>query len=180
MHSKTILQHSPNHHLTPTTPTTRSHSISSSSVSSVSSHPHYSFSMHSTPTTNSPSTHSNAGTNHSMSNQSAKYDFGHSIGPPSIHSSHSSSAASSLTGNSNYMHAANNLQTQLSYGNVKSETNPSSNYDYMNNCLQNGYFNASYGTGIAGSTAAVPDLASYHHIQAAKLMATSWMGCLSY
>lgn len=174
MHPKTILQHSPNHHLAPTTPTSRSHSISSASVSSASSHPHYSFSMHSTPsTTHSPSTHSNAATNHSMSQQSAKYDFGHSTGNPSIHSSQNSSA-SSLTGNTNYMHAAaNNLQSQLSYGNVKTETNPSSNYDYMNNCLQNGYFNASYGTGIAASMAAVPDLASYHHIQAAKLMATS-------
>lgn len=63
----------------------------------------------------------------------------------------------------------------MPYGNVKSESN--SNYDYMNSCLQNNYFNSSYGAAIGGSAAggahSVSDLTSYHHIQAAKLMATS-------
>lgn len=176
-HSKAVQhhQHSPSsHHLTSTTPTTRSHSISSSSVSSATSIPHYSFSMHSTATTNSPSTHTNAVTNHSLSNQiPSKYDFGHTGTGASLHSTQSTSAP-----NTNYIHSANNLQTQLPYSNVKSETNSTtSNYDYMNNFVQNGYFNSSYGTAITGSPAAVThpvsDLASYHHIQAAKLMATS-------
>lgn len=180
LHPKTVLQHSPTHHLSSTTPTTRTHSLSSSSISSVSSAmPHYSFSS----TTNTPTTHSNAITNHSLSSQSvipSKYDFGHSTTAGSIHSSQPSSASSltsNLSANSNYMHAANNLQSQLSYSNVKSESNVTSNYDYMNSCLQNGYFNSSYGTAISGSPATashpVSDLTSYHHIQAAKLMATS-------
>lgn len=146
------------------TPTSRtSHSISSSAVSTASSIPNYSFSMHSTSTTNS-SSHSNAVINHSLANQiSSKYDFGHSTGTASLHSSQTSSASS--LSNSNYIQATNNM-----YNNVKSETN--TNYDW-----QNGYFNASYGSAIAPSAAtvshSVSDLASYHHIQAAKLMATS-------
>lgn len=98
-------------------------------------------------------------------------------------SSHSSVAASNNnnnnTHNGSYMHA-NNLQPQLSYGNVKSESNANT-YDYMNSCLQNGYFNGSFGalggSGVAQAPHAVSDLAGYHHqhnvIQAAKLMATS-------
>lgn len=64
----------------------------------------------------------------------------------------------------------------MPYGSVKSESN--ANYDYMNSCLSNSYFNSSYGAAAIGGSAAVgghsvSDLTSYHHIQAAKLMATS-------
>lgn len=73
-----------------------------------------------------------------------------------------------------YLHN-NNLAT--SYGAIKSEssipgiTNPiGANYDYMSNCIQNGYFAGSFGS-------APPDLSGYHHqhnvIQASKLMASS-------
>lgn len=96
-------------------------------------------------------------------------------------SGHSSGATSNNnnTHNGNYMHA-NNLQPQLSYGNVKSESNANT-YDYMNTCLQNGYFNSSFGalsgSGVTQTPHTVSDLAGYHHqhnvIQAAKLMATS-------
>lgn len=136
--------------------------------------------MNSTSTTNSPTSHTNASTNHSLIGQTvipSKYDFGSSV---SLHTTQSSSTGNhnnNLTGNSNYMHTTNNLQTQLPYSNVKSESNATNNYDYMNSCLQNGYFNSSYGAAIGSSPAApthsVSDLTSYHHIQAAKLMATS-------
>lgn len=178
LHSKGVLQHSPTHHLPSSTPTSRSHSISSSSTSSASAIHHSAYSMHSTSTTNSPTshTHTNATTNHSLIGQTvipSKYDFGHNASN-ALHNSQNSSA--NLTNNSNYIHSANNLQAPLSYGNVKSESNPSTNYDYMNSCLQNGYFNSSYGaitSSTASATHPVSDLSSYHHIQAAKLMATS-------
>jgi hypothetical protein len=84
-----------------------------------------------------------------------------------------------------YLHN-NNLAssaTASSYGGIKSEsnipgiTNPSSmisgNYDYMSNCIQNGYFGGTFGL----ANAPHGDLSGYHHqhnvIQAAKLMATS-------
>lgn len=173
LHSKGVLQHSPTHHLPSSTPTSRSHSISSSSTSSASAI-HHSYSMHSTPTTNSSTAHTNASTNHSLIGQTvipSKYDFGHNTS----NALHNSQTPSNLTSNTNYIHSTNNLQTSLSYGNVKSESN-STNFDYMNSCLQNGYFNSSYGAITSPSTSAthpVSDLSSYHHIQAAKLMATS-------
>lgn len=178
IHTKGVVQqHSPTHHLHSSTPTSRSHSISSSSTSSASAiHHHSAYSMHSTSTTNSPTSHTNAPTNHSLIGQSiipTKYDFGHTT-----HTSQASTAnlTTNLSTNTNYIHSANNLQTPLSYSNVKSESNTGSNFDYMNSCLQNGYFNSSYGA-ITSSTASashpVSDLSSYHHIQAAKLMATS-------
>lgn len=178
VHSKGVLQHSPTHHLNSNTPTSRSHSISSSSTSSASAI-HHAYSMHSTSTTNSPSSHTNAPSNHSLIGQTtipSKYDFSHNTSSALHHSSQNSSAnlSTNLTANSNYIHSSNNLQSSLPYSNVKSESN--SNFDYMNSCLQNGYFNSSYGS-IAGSSASashpVSDLSSYHHIQAAKLMATS-------
>lgn len=187
VHAKGVLQHSPTHHLTASTPTSRSHSISSSSTSSASAI-HHPYSMHSTSTTtNSPSSHTNASSNHSLIGQTtipSKYDFAHNASS-ALHSSQTSSSSSSvnlsgnLTANSNYMHSSNNLQTSLPYSNVKSESN--TNFDYMNSCLQNGYFNSShhsYGaiTNPSATTShPVSDLSSYHHIQAAKLMATSWM-----
>jgi GATA-binding protein 4 len=85
-----------------------------------------------------------------------------------------------------YLH--NNSLTGSSYGSIKSEsnipshsniagiTNPASmisgNYDYMSNCIQNGYFGGSFHSATPHA-----DLSGYHHqhnvIQAAKLMATS-------
>jgi hypothetical protein len=51
----------------------------------------------------------------------------------------------------------------------------SGNYDYMSNCIQNGYFGGTFG--LANGSAHHGDLSGYHHqhnvIQAAKLMATS-------
>lgn len=180
LHSKGVLQHSPTHHLPSSTPTSRSHSISSSSTSSASAVHHHPYSMHSTSTTNSPSSHTNTPSNHSLIGQTvipSKYDFGHNTSS-ALHNTQTSSAnlSSNLTTNSNYIHSTNNLQTPLSYSNVKSESNTGTNFDYMNSCLQNGYFNSSYGAISSSSTTAahpVSDLSSYHHIQAAKLMATS-------
>lgn len=96
-------------------------------------------------------------------NASSKYDLSHNA--PHIHSSSGS-----------YLHP--NSLSQSTYGNnVKSEN--SANYDYMNNCIQSGYFGSSFtslGTPTSAHTAS--DLAGYHHqhnvIQAAKLMASSW------
>ncbi len=130
-------------------PVSRSHPIQSyihpSSSASISSHTH---------PNNTPLTYT------SGLNPSTKYDLSHNS--PHIHS----------TGASTYLHP-NNL-SQSSYGNnVKSESNP--NYpDYMNNCIQSGYFGSSF---TPTSVHAASDLAGYHHqhnvIQAAKLMATS-------
>lgn len=92
-----------------------------------------------------------------------------------------SSSQSNL--HSSYLH--NNSLTSSSYGAIKSEsnipgiTNPASmisgNYDYMSNCIQNGYFGGTFG--LPNGTAHHSDLSGYHHqhnvIQAAKLMATS-------
>lgn len=93
-----------------------------------------------------------------------------------------SSSQSNL--HSSYLH--NNSLTSSSYGGIKSEsnipshsniagiTNPASmgNYDYMSNCIQNGYFGGNF-----HGTTPHADLSGYHHqhnvIQAAKLMATS-------
>lgn len=131
-------------------PVSRSHPIQSyihpSSSASISSHTH---------PNNTPLTYA-AGLN-----STSKYDaIPHNS--PHIHSTASS-----------YLHP-NNLP-QSSYGNsVKSESN-STNYDYMNNCIQSGYFGSSF-TPTTVHTAS--DLAGYHHqhnvIQAAKLMASSW------
>lgn len=130
-------------------PVSRSHPIQSyihpSSSASISSHTH---------PNNAPLTYA-AGLN-----STSKYDLSHNS--PHIHSTASS-----------YLHP-NNL-SQPSYGNnVKSETN-STNYDYMNNCIQSGYFGSSF---TPASVHTASDLAGYHHqhnvIQAAKLMASSW------
>lgn len=108
----------------------------------------------------------------------SKYEFTHS---PLIHGGEShltnNNIAAAAANNSN---STNYIPSQLAYGSVKSEANASS-FDYMNNCLQNGYFNGSFGalSGTAPTTTShsVADLAGYHHqhnvIQAAKLMATS-------
>jgi hypothetical protein len=91
-----------------------------------------------------------------------------------------SSSQSAANLHSSYLH--NNSLTSSSYGGIKSEsnipgiTNPanmiSGNFDYMSNCIQNGYFGGSF-HGSGPHT----DLSGYHHqhnvIQAAKLMATS-------
>lgn len=112
------------------------------------------------------------------------------VAPSSSHS-HSSAVSSHLytspliSSSQNNLHSSylhNNSLTTSTYGGIKSEsnipgiTNPASmisgNYDYMSNCIQNGYFGGSFhGSGPHS------DLSGYHHqhnvIQAAKLMATS-------
>ncbi|XP_055699267.1 GATA-binding factor A [Phlebotomus papatasi] len=95
----------------------------------------------------------------------AKYDLTthHGQTTANIHSSHSG-----------YLH--NNLSA--SFGTVKTET-PPMNYDYMNNCIQSGYFGGSFGAHLPSpqATHGTTELAGYHHqhnvIQAAKLMASS-------
>lgn len=99
-------------------------------------------------------------------NATSKYDLGHAT---SGHLTHPTSA----TG---YIHP-NNLGHQSAYGTIKSETNHT-NYDYMNNCLQNSYFGSTFGSLAASAGTHTPtDLAGYHHqhnvIQSAKLMASS-------
>lgn len=92
------------------------------------------------------------------------------------------SSASQNNLHSSYLH--NNSLTSPSYGAIKSESNIpgitnssmiSGNYDYMSNCIQNGYFGGTFG--LANGSAHHSDLSGYHHqhnvIQAAKLMATS-------
>jgi hypothetical protein len=123
------------------------------------------------------------------SNSPVKYDLqsSASTATPSSHSHSSALYTSPLISSSqsnlhsSYLH--NNSLTSSSYGGIKSEsnipgiTNPTSmltsgNYEYMSNCIQNGYFGGSF-----HSSAPHADLSGYHHqhnvIQAAKLMATS-------
>lgn len=94
-------------------------------------------------------------------------------------------------------HQSNNLPQSFN-GNLKSEPPGSgnanvgsnavvgggnlpvfSNYDYMNNCIQNGYFGGSFGATATTTAHHSPasELTGYHHqhnvIQAAKLMASS-------
>lgn len=133
---------------------------------------------------------------HSSSvNSPAKYDLQSSASNASLAASsssshtHSSAVSSHLytspliTSAQNNLHSSylhNNNLTASSYGGIKSEsnipgiTNPTSmisgNYDYMSNCIPNGYFGGSF-------SGPHSDLSGYHHqhnvIQAAKLMATS-------
>ncbi|KAL7035602.1 hypothetical protein ACKWTF_008464 [Chironomus riparius] len=92
------------------------------------------------------------------------------------------SSASQNNLHSSYLH--NNSLTSPSYGSIKSESNIpgitnssmiSGNYEYMSNCIQNGYFGGTFG--LSNGSAHHSDLSGYHHqhnvIQAAKLMATS-------
>lgn len=87
---------------------------------------------------------------------------------------HGQTAANMHSSHSGYLH--NNLSA--SFGTVKTET-PPMNYDYMNNCLQSGYFGGSFGAHLPSpqATHGSTELAGYHHqhnvIQAAKLMASS-------
>lgn len=120
-------------------------------------------------------------------NSPSKYD----LQSPTSSSSHPSSTSSNLytspliTSSQSNLHSSylhNNSLSSSSFGAIKSEsnipglTNPTSmiggNYDYMSNCIQNGYFGGSF-----HGTAPHADLSGYHHqhnvIQAAKLMATS-------
>lgn len=111
------------------------------------------------------------------SNYPPKYDtqsstLSASTPPTSAVSSHlyTSPLITSSQGNLHNSYLHNGL-TNSSYGGIKSESNiPGITNDYMNNCIQSGYFGGSFhGSG--------PDLSGYHHqhnvIQAAKLMATS-------
>lgn len=92
------------------------------------------------------------------------------------------SSASQNNLHSSYLH--NNSLTSPSYGSIKSESNIpgitnssmiSGNYEYMSNCIQNGYFGGTFG--LSNGSTHHSDLSGYHHqhnvIQAAKLMATS-------
>lgn len=170
VHSKQSIHHSPRL-ISPPTPRS-SHSTSmnpySSSSTPNSSHPNQSS------ITSAALTPSYV----SSMNTPTKYDF-------SVNSSHLHSTPSSLssggTGNNNannnsYMHLPNQL-AQTTYGSVKSESN-ASNYDYMNSCIQNGYFGSSFGSLGTPTAHVTTDLAGYHHqhhnvIQATKLMASS-------
>lgn len=131
--------------------------------------------------------HSTPSSQHSTPN---KYDL--SSHTSQIHTSASSSASSASgtlhtstisssqhnnnntpSSNSSYLHNNN------TFGTVKSESPVMPpNYDYMNNCIQSGYFGSTFGHTL-GATAHHPaaELAGYHHqhnvIQAAKLMASS-------
>lgn len=149
-----------------TPPSSRPHShhqtYSHSSASASMSHSHH----HSTPLSYS--------SNSSLMNTPSKYDLSH--GSPHIHSA--STAAAAVAASNGYLHP--NSMSQSMYGNsVKTES--SANYDYMNNCIQNGYFGSSFGSSVTGGhgggVGVSSDLAGYHHqhnvIQAAKLMASS-------
>lgn len=135
----------------------------------------------------------------SMHSSPGKFDLQSSASSATSSSSHAHSTAVSshlytsplITSSQSNLHNSylhNNSLTGSSYGSIKSEsnipshsniagiTNPASmisgNYDYMSNCIQNGYFGGSF----HGATPHA-DLSGYHHqhnvIQAAKLMATS-------
>jgi GATA-binding protein 4 len=95
----------------------------------------------------------------------------------SSHSLYTSPLIASSQGNlhNSYLH-----NSASAYGAIKSESNIpgitanpviGGNYDYMSNCIQNGYFSGSFGT------AAHSDLSGYHHqhnvIHTAKLMAST-------
>lgn len=166
IHSKQTIHQSPRLHSPPTP--------RSSHASSV--NPYSNSSSTSTPITSHPNSALTPAYSSSM-NTPAKYDF-------SVQSSHLHSTPSSVSSGgggsggsvaSSYMHP--NQLAQTTYGNVKSETN-ATNYDYMNSCIQSGYFGSSFGSLGTPTGAHVPtDLAGYHHqhnvIQAAKLMASS-------
>jgi GATA-binding protein 4 len=172
------------------------HGTPKSHISPITHHHHHHPSQASYPLTSPMSSmHS------STVNSPGKYDLQSSTSNASLSAASSSSHAHSsavsshlytsplISSQSNlhssYLH--NNNLTSSSYGGIKSEsnipshsniagiTNPASisgNYDYMSNCIQNGYFAGSF----HGSTPHA-DLSGYHHqhnvIQAAKLMATS-------
>lgn len=169
------------------------HGTPKSHISPITHHHHHHPSQASYPL-NSPlsSMHS------STVNSPGKYDSSASLSATSSSSHAHSSAVSShlytsplLSSSQSNLHSSylhNNSLTSSSYGGIKSEsnipshsniagiTNPTSmisgNYDYMSNCIQNGYFGGSF-----HGTTPHADLSGYHHqhnvIQAAKLMATS-------
>lgn len=136
--------------------------------------------------------HSTALTYTPSLNTPSKYDLSSTGGTTSNHNTshhhiHHSNTSSTPAGGSyhhHHHHHSNGLPThQSNYGNSIKSEGVASNYDYMNNCLQSGYFGSSFGS--LGATAAVAsahvaaasELAGYHHqhnvIQAAKLMASS-------
>lgn len=157
-------------------------SPSGRSHSHLTSHLHHGYNL---PTSLSSSvashlSHSTASSQHSTPN---KYDL--SSHSTQIHASssatathHTSTISSSQhnnipSNNSSYLHNNN------AFGTVKSESPVMPpNYDYMNNCIQSGYFGSTFGHTL-GATPHHPaaELAGYHHqhnvIQAAKLMASS-------
>ncbi|XP_063708961.1 GATA-binding factor A [Culicoides brevitarsis] len=150
------------------------------SHSHLTSHLHHGYNL---PT--SLSQHSTA-SQHSTPN---KYDLSSSsVTPSTPHSIHtptstisSSSGTSSSAGHHNTSNNSSYLHNNNSFGTVKSESPvmPAPNYDYMNNCLQSGYFGSTFGHALGATPHHHPaaELAGYHHqhnvIQAAKLMASS-------
>lgn len=140
---------------------------------------------HSTSLTYTPSLNAPSKYDLSSSTSSANHT-NHNTSHHHIHHTNSSTPTGAGAGyHHHHHHHSNSLPThQSNYGNggIKSE-GVASNYDYMNNCLQSGYFGSSFGS--LGATAAVAsahvaaasELAGYHHqhnvIQAAKLMASS-------
>lgn len=126
--------------------------------------------------------------NNNNNNTHIKYDLGHH----NQHHQHSSSphhhgqaaVQHSVANNGNYLHSAGGSTHASMYGlnvnGVKTEGNGvNGNYDYMNSCLQTGYFGGTFNPLAAASNPhhMGTDLSGYHHqhnvIQAAKLMATS-------
>lgn len=144
--------------------------ISSSQTSSTlrpTAHPSINTSQHSsypsTPTSHPSNHHQSLGT---YTSNSSKYDLN-----SSAHHLHASTPS--------YLHSNQLTSTPSSFGQVKSESSTPSSYDYMNNCLQSGYFGGTF-SALANHSAGghtPTDLAGYHHqhnvIQAAKLMASS-------
>ncbi|XP_058449477.1 GATA-binding factor A isoform X2 [Malaya genurostris] len=143
-------------------------------------------------------------TGSASSSQQQSHNSSHIYTTPTSNPTHHSSA-------NNYIHNTGSSLGASPFGQIKSESNPlaattptsvgSNGYgDYMNNCLQSGYFGGTFGSLHSPHSAAVggavngalshghhhhhhhhhstaADLAGYHHqhnvIQAAKLMASS-------
>lgn len=122
-----------------------------------------------------------------------KYDLGHHNQhhhSPNPHHHHAHQIQhSSPANNGNYLHSVGatshasmygvNVNGVKTEGTVSTPTGVNGNYEYMNSCLQNGYFGGTFSSLGASANAhhMGTDLTGYHHqhsaIQAAKLMATS-------
>jgi hypothetical protein len=174
--SPKLLHNMPKNHLSPITHNHHHHH----------SHLHHSQGSyaHTSPLTN---LQVNSSTNATNANSTTTSTQNHSLSSTVSSHLYTSPLISSVAAAAqNNLHNSYLHNTPTSYGAIKSEsnipgiTNPASisgisgNYDYMSNCIQNGYFGL---TNSINSTPHHSDLSGYHHqhnvIQAAKLMATS-------